>query len=162
MRLGGGVAAAARPAPQPRLTPAPVTHSPRPPPQTRQINKHAFSGGGATLEEHRARGANLDVDVPWKYLNFFMEDDDKLAAIGREYAAGRMLTGARAPAGGGVSGGRGVQLAGQDSPRRLLLPLIPRAPQGAPLPSRPTPPHRHPPPTPPPPQARSRESSSGC
>lgn len=58
-----------------------------------KINKHAFSGGGATLEEQRAKGANLDVDVAWKYLNFFMEDDDKLAHIGREYAAGRMLTG---------------------------------------------------------------------
>jgi len=58
-----------------------------------QINKYAFSGGGATLEEHRAKGANLDVDVPWKYLNFFMEDDEKLAHIGREYGAGRMLTG---------------------------------------------------------------------
>ncbi|KAI8477493.1 MAG: hypothetical protein J3K34DRAFT_398423 [Monoraphidium minutum] len=58
-----------------------------------KVNKHAFSGGGATLEEQRSRGANLDVDVPWKYLNFFMEDDDKLAAIGREYGAGRMLTG---------------------------------------------------------------------
>jgi hypothetical protein len=58
-----------------------------------QINKYAFSGGGATLEEHRAKGANLDVDVPWKYLNFFMEDDEKLARIGREYGAGRMLTG---------------------------------------------------------------------
>eukprot|EP00878_Enallax_costatus_P014267 GHUV01014923.1.p1 GENE.GHUV01014923.1~~GHUV01014923.1.p1 ORF type:complete len:214 (+),score=49.10 GHUV01014923.1:589-1230(+) len=58
-----------------------------------KINKYAFSGGGATLEEHRANGANLDVDVPWKYLNFFMEDDSKLANIGREYGAGRMLTG---------------------------------------------------------------------
>jgi tryptophanyl-tRNA synthetase len=58
-----------------------------------QINKYAFSGGGATLEEHRANGANLEVDVPWKYLNFFMEDDAKLANIGREYGAGRMLTG---------------------------------------------------------------------
>ena len=58
-----------------------------------QINKYAFSGGGVTLEEHRAKGANLDVDVPWKYLNFFMEDDVKLAHIGKEYGAGRMLTG---------------------------------------------------------------------
>jgi tryptophanyl-tRNA synthetase len=33
------------------------------------------------------------VDVPWKYLNFFMEDDAKLGHIGREYGAGRMLTG---------------------------------------------------------------------
>lgn len=31
--------------------------------------------------------------MPWKYLNFFLEDDAKLATIGREYAAGRMFTG---------------------------------------------------------------------
>jgi tryptophanyl-tRNA synthetase len=57
-----------------------------------KITKFAFSGGGATLEEHKAKGANLDVDVPWKYLNFFLEDDAKLAHIGREYGSGRMLT----------------------------------------------------------------------
>jgi tryptophanyl-tRNA synthetase len=38
-------------------------------------------------------GANLDVDVPWKWLNFFMEDDAQLAHIGAEYSAGRMMTG---------------------------------------------------------------------
>lgn len=65
-----------------------------------QVNKYAFSGGGATVEEHRAKGANLDVDVPWKYLNFFMEDDAKLEVIGREYGAGRMLTGEEAGGGG--------------------------------------------------------------
>ncbi|KAG2439245.1 hypothetical protein HXX76_004606 [Chlamydomonas incerta] len=58
-----------------------------------KINKYAFSGGGATVEEHRAKGANLAVDVPWKYLNFFMEDDAKLGRIGEEYGSGRMLTG---------------------------------------------------------------------
>ncbi|KAG2453564.1 hypothetical protein HYH02_001783 [Chlamydomonas schloesseri] len=58
-----------------------------------KINKYAFSGGGATVEEHRSKGANLAVDVPWKYLNFFMEDDAKLARIGEEYGSGRMLTG---------------------------------------------------------------------
>jgi tryptophanyl-tRNA synthetase len=31
----------------------------------KKINKYAYSGGGATLEEHRANGANLDVDVPF-------------------------------------------------------------------------------------------------
>lgn len=41
-----------------------------------KINKYAFSGGGATLEEHRANGANLEVDVPYQYLKFFLEDDD--------------------------------------------------------------------------------------
>lgn len=27
-------------------------------------------------------GANLDVDVPWKWLNFFLEDDAKLEQVG--------------------------------------------------------------------------------
>jgi tryptophanyl-tRNA synthetase len=58
-----------------------------------KINKYAFSGGRETVEEHRALGANLSVDVAWKWLNFFLEDDDKLAHIGAEYASGRMLSG---------------------------------------------------------------------
>lgn len=58
-----------------------------------KINKYAFSGGRDTVEEHRAMGANLSVDIAWKWLNFFMEDDEKLAAIGVEYASGRMLSG---------------------------------------------------------------------
>jgi len=58
-----------------------------------KINKHAFSGGGATIEEQREHGANLDVDVPWKWLNFFLEDDEKLKEIGEKYGSGEMLTG---------------------------------------------------------------------
>ena len=55
-----------------------------------KINKYAFSGGQDTLEEQREKGANLDVDVPWKYLNFFMEDDEKLAEIGRNNLIGQV------------------------------------------------------------------------
>lgn len=58
-----------------------------------KVNKYAFSGGGATVELHRANGANLDVDVPYKYLSFFLDDDEKLARIGEEYGSGKMLTG---------------------------------------------------------------------
>lgn len=46
-----------------------------------KVNKYAFSGGGTTLEEHRAKGANLDVDVPYQYLRFFLEDDQRLEEI---------------------------------------------------------------------------------
>ena len=42
----------------------------------RKINSFAFSGGGATLEEHKTNGANLDVDVPYQYLKFFLESDE--------------------------------------------------------------------------------------
>ena len=31
--------------------------------------------------------------MAWKYLNFFLDDDERLARIGAEYGAGRMLTG---------------------------------------------------------------------
>eukprot|EP00756_Hemistasia_phaeocysticola_P012884 Hpha_TRINITY_DN15235_c2_g1::TRINITY_DN15235_c2_g1_i1::g.67884::m.67884/K01867/WARS, trpS; tryptophanyl-tRNA synthetase len=58
-----------------------------------KINKHAFSGGGATKEEQMAEGANTDIDVAFQWLRFFLEDDEELDHIQREYAAGRMLTG---------------------------------------------------------------------
>jgi len=59
----------------------------------KKINKYAFSGGRATIEEHRALGADLSVDVPIKYLEVFMEDDAELERIKTEYGAGRLLTG---------------------------------------------------------------------
>ncbi len=34
-----------------------------------KINKHAFSGGGETLELHRKNGANLDVDVSYEWYS---------------------------------------------------------------------------------------------
>ena len=46
-----------------------------------KINKHAFSGGGRTLEEHKANGGNCDIDVPYQYLTFFMSDDNRLGEI---------------------------------------------------------------------------------
>ena len=48
-----------------------------------QVNKHAFSGGRDTVEEHRQFGGNCDVDVSFMYLTFFLEDDDKLEQIRR-------------------------------------------------------------------------------
>jgi len=59
----------------------------------RKINKYAFSGGGATVEEHKANGANLDIDVPYQWLKFFLEDDEKLAEIRDKYGKGEMMTG---------------------------------------------------------------------
>ncbi|KAL6842134.1 hypothetical protein ACP4OV_028113 [Aristida adscensionis] len=58
-----------------------------------KVNKYAFSGGQDSVELHRKLGANLDVDVPIKYLNFFLEDDDELEHIKKEYKEGKMLTG---------------------------------------------------------------------
>jgi tryptophanyl-tRNA synthetase len=59
-----------------------------------KVKKHAFSGGGTTLEEHREEGADLSVDVSYQWLhNLFMEDDERLEEIAREYSSGEMLTG---------------------------------------------------------------------
>ena len=57
-----------------------------------KINKHAFSGGRDTIEEHRKYGANLDVDVSYQYLTFFLEDDAELADITEKYRTGKLLT----------------------------------------------------------------------
>lgn len=57
-----------------------------------KITKYAFSGGGATMKEHREKGANLAIDVPYIYLLHFLEDDAELERIGNEYRAGRMTT----------------------------------------------------------------------
>lgn len=58
-----------------------------------KINKYAFSGGRDTMEEHRRLGANLAVDIPYQYLIFFLEDDDKLEEIRVKYGKGELLTG---------------------------------------------------------------------
>ncbi|KAG1736769.1 tryptophanyl-tRNA synthetase [Suillus lakei] len=58
-----------------------------------KINKHGFSGGRETEEEHRKLGGDTDVDVAYQYLGFFLDDDEELAKIGEEYRTGRLLTG---------------------------------------------------------------------
>ncbi|XP_022860898.1 tryptophan--tRNA ligase, cytoplasmic-like [Olea europaea var. sylvestris] len=58
-----------------------------------KINKCAFSGGQDSIENHRKYGANLEVDMPIKYLGFFLDDDSELEHVKKEYGAGRMLTG---------------------------------------------------------------------
>ena len=47
----------------------------------KKINKYAFSGGKITLEEQKMYGADLEIDVPFQYLTFFLEEDDKLEEI---------------------------------------------------------------------------------
>ncbi|RYG67029.1 tryptophan--tRNA ligase [archaeon] len=58
-----------------------------------KINKHAFSGGQETLELQRQLGADVSVDVSCEWLSFFLEDDDQLQTILRDYGSGAMLTG---------------------------------------------------------------------
>ncbi|PIO70646.1 tryptophan--tRNA ligase, partial [Teladorsagia circumcincta] len=49
-----------------------------------KINKYAFSGGQASIEEHRALGGNCDVDISYQFLRFFMDDDERLEEIRKE------------------------------------------------------------------------------
>ena len=58
-----------------------------------KITKYAFSGGRESIEEHREKGGNAEVDVSFQYLRYFMEDDDELARIKKEYETGKLLTG---------------------------------------------------------------------
>lgn len=59
----------------------------------KKINKYAFSGGQKTIEEHRKKGGNPDVDVSFQYLRMFFEsDDEKLKKIYDDYKSGKMLT----------------------------------------------------------------------
>jgi tryptophanyl-tRNA synthetase len=51
------------------------------------------SGGGETKADHEKYGANLEVDIPYQYLSFMLEDDEELAHIAREYGSGRMMSG---------------------------------------------------------------------
>jgi len=54
----------------------------------RKINNHAFSGGQESGKLQRELGANLEVDVSYQWLRFFLEDDDELERIGKEYESG--------------------------------------------------------------------------
>lgn len=80
-----------------------------------KINRHGFSGGRETEEEHRKYGGDTEVDVSYQYLSFFLDDDDELKTLGevclesvprqmrsfeltgrllsQDYRAGRLLTG---------------------------------------------------------------------
>ncbi len=59
-----------------------------------KINKYAFSGGKATLEEHRKKGGDPEIDIPFQYLKYlFEESDEKLAQLEKEYKSGNLLSG---------------------------------------------------------------------
>lgn len=58
------------------------------------IRTHAYTGGRATLEEHREHGGDPTVDVPFQYLRFFFESDDaELDRIAADYQSGDLLSG---------------------------------------------------------------------
>ena len=56
--------------------------------------KKSFSGGQATIEEHRRLGGDPDKDVAYQYMMYFFEEDDKfLEEINQGYRAGKILAG---------------------------------------------------------------------
>jgi tryptophanyl-tRNA synthetase len=59
----------------------------------KKINRHAFSGGRETKEEHEEFGGNPDIDVAYQYMTFFLDDDDELKRLAEEYRKGTLLTG---------------------------------------------------------------------
>ncbi|MAG40047.1 tryptophan--tRNA ligase [Candidatus Pacearchaeota archaeon] len=59
----------------------------------KKINKHAFSGGKETVEEHREKGGDVNSDVSCQWLRYFEEDDEKLAEIYEKYSKGELLSG---------------------------------------------------------------------
>ena len=59
-----------------------------------KIKKYAFSGGQATLEEHRQKGGNPDIDVSFQMLKYGLEPDDaKLLKLEQDYRSGKLLSG---------------------------------------------------------------------
>ena len=46
-----------------------------------KVNRHGFSGGKETEEEHRKYGGDPDVDVAYQYLTFFLDDDEEIKTL---------------------------------------------------------------------------------
>lgn len=60
----------------------------------KKVMKYAFSGGRDTVEEHRKKGGDTEVDVSYQYLYQLLEPNDKkLMKIKEEYEHGRLLSG---------------------------------------------------------------------
>ena len=62
----------------------------------KQIQKKigkAFSGGQDTKELQEKLGGRTNVDVPFQYLTFFLEDDDRLEEVQQRYEKGEMQSG---------------------------------------------------------------------
>jgi tryptophanyl-tRNA synthetase len=55
----------------------------------RKIKTRAFSGGQETGKLQRELGADLETDVSYQWLKFFLEDDDELERIGESYESGQ-------------------------------------------------------------------------
>ena len=58
------------------------------------IRTHAYSGGRASVEAHRAHGGDPDADVSFQLLHaFFEESDERVERVAHEYRDGSLLSG---------------------------------------------------------------------
>lgn len=55
----------------------------------KKIKKHAFSGGRETKELQQELGGDLEIDVSYQWLRFFLEDDDELEKVKQSYGSGQ-------------------------------------------------------------------------
>jgi len=59
-----------------------------------KIDRYAYSGGRESLDAHREHGGDPEVDVAYRYLHAFFEDDDEtVERLAREYRRGELLSG---------------------------------------------------------------------
>ncbi|CAD2219138.1 tryptophanyl-tRNA synthetase [Angomonas deanei] len=61
--------------------------------QVKKKLRKAFSGGRATIEEMREKGADLETDVAYQFIKFFSPDDALLEKVTKEYQSGDMNSG---------------------------------------------------------------------
>lgn len=60
----------------------------------KKINRYAFSGGQDTMEVHRKKGGNPNIDISFQYLKYlFEESDEKLNQLEQDYKSGKLLSG---------------------------------------------------------------------
>src|SRR3989344_5522154 len=58
-----------------------------------KIKKYEFSGGQPTIEEHKKKGGNPDIDSSFQLLKYGLEENDKkLEDIYNDYKSGSLLT----------------------------------------------------------------------
>jgi len=55
----------------------------------KKIKEYAFSGGRDTAKEQQEKGADLEKDVSFQWLRFFLSDDDELDKIAKSYGSGK-------------------------------------------------------------------------
>jgi len=58
-----------------------------------KVMKYAFSGGQVSVEEHRKKGGNPDIDASYRWLSLFEPDDRKMETIAQDYRSGKLLSG---------------------------------------------------------------------